>query len=68
MNSRMTIRTEGNQILLRVCSRVAPKLPMMDFQVCHRAAGLTAPVISDQDLLPKILVGERIKPQTFAAL
>lgn len=45
MDGTMTLRAERNQILLCICSCLATKLLMVDFQVEHRAARLTAPII-----------------------
>jgi hypothetical protein len=52
MNRRMTIWTEGNQILLGILASVASKLLMVDFQMRHRAARLTPPAVATQHPLP----------------
>jgi len=57
----MAYRAERNQVLLGIFPCVATKLLMMDFQVGHCAARLTAPAIAAKDLLPQILVGDEIK-------
>ena len=46
MDGRVTCRAESNQVLFGIFPRVAAKLQMMDFQVGHGAARLTAPAVS----------------------
>jgi hypothetical protein len=52
MQGGVTRTADGNQILSRIVPRVAAKLFVMDLQVRNRAARLTAPAITTQNLLP----------------
>ena len=54
---------KGNKVLLRIIAGVAAKLFVMDLQVRHRAARLTPPAVTTQDLLPESLVRRRVQPQ-----
>ena len=47
---------ECYQVFFGVLARVAAKLFVMDFQLCHCAARLTPPAITTQDLLLQIFV------------
>ena len=55
MDAHMACGAECDQVLFRIVARVAAKLCVMNLQVRHRAARLTTPAITTQDLLPKIL-------------
>ena len=52
----MTIRTEGDQIVLTILAGVAAKLFVVNFKVCHRTAELAAPAVSPQYMLAKLPV------------
>jgi hypothetical protein len=58
----MTRCAERNQIGFRIIASLAAKLLMMEFQIRHRAAQLTAPSIPTQHLLSQILVGDTSSP------
>ena len=61
MQGSVTGTAERDQVLFLVISGATAELLVMDFQVRHRAACLTAPAIPAQHLLPHILVGHGIK-------
>jgi hypothetical protein len=63
MLARMATVTECYQICLAIITRLAAKLLMMNVQVRHGAARLTAPSVSAKDLLPKTFICGGIKPQ-----
>jgi len=44
--------TKGDEVTLRIFTRVAAKLLMVDLQVRHRSTRLTAPIVATQDLSP----------------
>jgi hypothetical protein len=52
MHAGMALRAERDQVLLGVVAGMAAKLLMVDLQVRHRAARLTPPAITTEDLLP----------------
>ena len=56
MCTRVACGTERDQVLFGVAAGMAAKLFVMDFQVRHRAARLTAPAVAAQHLLPETLV------------
>jgi hypothetical protein len=58
----MAHRADRYQVLRGVFTSVAAELLMVDFQIRHRAAQLTAPAVSAQHFMSQILVGDRIKP------
>jgi hypothetical protein len=64
MHHRMAPSTQGNQVLLGIFAAVAPKFFVVHVQVRHRAARLTSPAITKQDLLAQSLIGQRIQPYT----
>jgi hypothetical protein len=51
MKACMAPRTERNQILFGVLAGVTAEFFVVNLQIRHRAAGLTAPAIATQDLL-----------------
>jgi hypothetical protein len=51
MDAGMTVRAKRDQILFGIVAGVAAKLVVMDFEVRHGAAVLTAPAIATQYLL-----------------
>src|ERR1035437_1632807 len=63
MDVSMATSTERNQVLFAIVAGVAANFFVRDFQVAHRATGLTPPAIATQDPLPKSLVRHRIQPQ-----
>lgn len=46
MDGRVTCRTEGNQVPLRIGPGMTAKPLMVNLQVRHCAAGLTPPAVS----------------------
>ena len=46
MNSGVAFRAEGDQIFLRIGPALTPELPMVNFKIGHRAAGLASPTVS----------------------
>jgi len=57
-----------DEVALGIIAGVAAELFVVNVQVRHRAAGLTAPAVSTQNLLPQSLVGHRMQPQACAVL
>lgn len=57
----MTGIAERNQVLFRVIASMAAKLLVVDFQIRHCSACLTAPRVPAQHLLPQTLVRHGIK-------
>ena len=52
----MTRSAEGDQILFRIMAEITSPPHVMDVEICHGSAALTAPPISIQDSLPESLV------------
>ena len=52
MHARMACNAERNQVLFGIVTGVAAKLSVVDLQIRHRTACLTAPAVSAQYLLP----------------
>ncbi len=46
VNSGVTGEAQSDQVLFGICTQMTAKLLMMDLQIRHRSAGLTAPAIS----------------------
>jgi hypothetical protein len=63
----VAICTKGDEVLFRVMAGVTAKLLVVDFQVRHRAARLTPPPITTQDLPPKPLVRYGVQPHVREA-
>ena len=63
MSTSVACRAQRDQVLLRIVAGVAAKLFVVDLQVQHRAARLTPPGITTQDLLPQPVVRRLIQPQ-----
>lgn len=61
MQGSMTGVAERNQVLFRVISGATAKLLVVDLQIRHRTACLTAPQVPAQHLLPKVAIGLEIK-------
>jgi hypothetical protein len=59
----MALDTESYEILSRIIAQAAPRLNVMDLQILHAPAGLTAPVVSLQDFTAKLAISFRVKPQ-----
>ena len=57
----MTGIAERDQVLFLIISGMAAKLLVVDFQIRHRTACLTAPRVPAQNLLPKVVIGLEIK-------
>ena len=68
VGGRVAFEAECDQILFRIDPRMAAKLFVMNFQVCHRAARLTSPVITTQDLLLQMFIRHWIQPQAWRLL
>jgi len=60
MCTRVACGAERDQVFLGVAAGMAAKLPVMDLQVRHPAARLTAAAIPTQHLLPQLLVRYRV--------
>src|SRR5437667_9059082 len=58
----MTRDTEGNQVLLRIFSRLAAQFFMVNLQVQHRAAELALPAVSPEYVLAELLVVLLLEP------
>jgi hypothetical protein len=54
--------TQGNEIRIRIISRLAAFLAVMDLQVVTTSAGLAGPIISAQDFLSELVVLLGFKP------
>jgi hypothetical protein len=52
MNAAMTVVAQRDEIVLRIRTGVAAKFLVVDFEVGHGTAALTAPAISLQHSLP----------------
>jgi hypothetical protein len=63
MDFVVTRRTERNEVKFGVEPALASEFLVVNFQIRHRAAGLTAPAVAAQDLLAQLLVFDRIQPQ-----
>jgi hypothetical protein len=53
---------KGNKVLLRIIAGVAAKLPVVNFQVRHRAARLTTPAVAAQHLSTPSFIRNLIEP------
>jgi len=62
MGGSVAIEAKRDQIVFLISAGVAAKLFVVDFKVCHRTTQLTAPAISAQHLLSKILVILLLEP------
>ena len=60
MDRSMARSAERNQVFFRVCATVTPKNLVMDFQIRHCAAFLTAPTVATKYLLSTSLRGPEI--------
>ncbi|SPF44427.1 hypothetical protein SBA1_530063 [Candidatus Sulfotelmatobacter kueseliae] len=63
MQGGVTRSADGTQILSRIVPRVAAKLFVMDLQVRNRAARLTAPAVTTQNLLAQIVVRDGVEQE-----
>lgn len=63
----MTAGAKSDQVPLGILSRVTPEPLMMYFEVRHRAASLTPPVVPAQNLLSELFVRLAIDPQYRAS-
>jgi hypothetical protein len=54
---------KGNKVLLRIIAGVAAKLFVMDLQVRHRAARLTAPAVTTPNLSAQIVVRDGVEQE-----
>ena len=59
--SSVTFCAARDEIQFRIFPAVAAKLLVVDFQIRHRATGLTPPAIATKNLPPKSFVGIGIK-------
>jgi hypothetical protein len=57
----MTVAAEHDQIVCRICARLAPGDNVMNLELIPPSAGLAFPAVPLQDLLPQLLVGNRIQ-------
>ena len=51
MNLPVARGTQGDEIVLRIVTRLAPQLYVMDFESAQRAASLATPAIPFEDFL-----------------
>jgi hypothetical protein len=58
----MAIKTQRDEILFLILTRVATKLLVVNFKVPHRAAQLATPAIAPQYLLAELPVAFLLKP------
>jgi hypothetical protein len=56
MQFGMASRAQRNQVLLRVGSQMAAEFSVVHLEIRYRAAGLTSPSVTTQDLLVKPFV------------
>jgi hypothetical protein len=63
MHSAVACRTERDQILLQVGSRMAAELTVVHLKIRHRVAGLTSPCVATQDLSAQTIVRQGIQPR-----
>jgi hypothetical protein len=49
MPGGMAVVAQGDQVLFRVVTRVAPELLVVNFEICHGAADLASPAVALQD-------------------
>jgi len=63
MCSSVARSAHGYKVLLGITARVTTKLFVVNFQVRHRAAGLTPPAVATQHLLAQTFVRDRIQPK-----
>jgi hypothetical protein len=61
----MAMGAERDEVHPRITTGVTAEVFMVNFQVGHRPAGLTAPAIALQHLLPQLLVCDRIESQAW---
>jgi hypothetical protein len=62
MSAGVTLGTERDEIQLGIFARKAAKLLMVNLQIRHRAARLTPPAVSTQDLLAQAFIRQGIQP------
>lgn len=58
--------TQGNEIRIRIISRMAACFSVMYLQVATTSAGLAGPIISAQDFLSELVVLLGLKPNAPA--
>ena len=63
----VAIIAKSDQVLFGIAARATAEFLVVNFQIRHRPARLTAPSIAAEYLLTKFIVGRRIKPQPLAA-
>ena len=56
VHNQMTRDTEGDQVLIRIFSRLTAQFFMVNLKVCHRTAQLTSPAISPEYVLAERFV------------
>jgi hypothetical protein len=61
VDSSVAYRAERDQIQLGIIAGAAAELLVVNFQIRHRAARLTAPTITTQYLLAELLIGQGIQ-------
>ena len=66
MLNAMASVTQGNEIRIRIISRMAAFFAVMDLQVVPTSAGLAGPIISAQDFLSELVVLLGLKPNALA--
>jgi hypothetical protein len=67
MNRSMACSAERYQVFFRGWATVTPKHLVVDFQIKHCAAFLTAPAVATQYFLPTSLIGPEIASEPVAA-
>jgi len=66
MHGSVALRAEADEILFRIFALAAPTLNVMDLEPRNRAAGLTSPAVSFQDLPAQRAVGIDTQPNAAA--
>ena len=58
--------TQGDQIVLRIITRLAPQLYVVDFESAQRAASLATPAIPFEDFLVQSAINISVQPNAVA--
>jgi hypothetical protein len=56
----MALCTQGNEVIVLVFARMAPKLLMMNFVISRRTANLASPASSSQHLFTEFCIVSRL--------
>jgi len=58
--------TQGDQIVLRVVTRLTPQFYVMDFEPAQRATGLAAPAIPFEDFVVQFAISISVQANAVA--